>query len=353
MAGRSDGSVALLWSRVDVFRDVFRDRIMTRVVDRNNALSDAVTLERDSEALLLPLGLVATPHGFRALWNHGGPLVWTFRTADMALDGTSALARVLARDGGHVRLSPRPSGGYVKHWVTWGRALFVQLLDDEAHPAGPIIRVDLAGAQSWPRVLHQRDGSFVVLVEQEVRGFRLVTRAQRFDADGRPFGALLRLLLPGHGHVHVAALGDDGTIVVSMVYNDLRLDSVVLTLRAFTADGEPLWHRDILKPLFPGEIVPAAVVVDHAGRVLWVWADYAGQSYNINAFRARVFAPTGQPLGDTFALATKASADRPYIRCANANWAGEDWVVTWLASGIGSDDESMRTRVYLRRFARD
>ena len=296
---------------------------MTRVVDKDNGLSTPVTVERDSDAILLPWSLVATPEGFRALWTHGGPWLWTFRTVDMAPDGTSDPPRVLARDGfGGVQLSPRPLGGYVKHWISWGRALFVQVLDDETQPASTISHIGLPGVAGWPIVLHPTDGSFVVLVAQEViHGYILTgVRAQRFDAGGRPVGSWLRLLPPllgaGGG---VAALGADGTIAISTTYRDTRSHTRVLT---FTSDGATLWHYNIVHRPSSRAIGGQSVAVDPNGRVLWVWADYT-EFPDIHAFRARTFAKTGEPLGPTFALATGASADRPFIHCAVAGWAGE------------------------------
>lgn len=347
IAGRPEGGIALLWNH----SHLLSDRLLSRVVNSGNALGAVAILEEEPDAFQLPRYLVATPRGYRAVWIHAGySIEWTFRSADLAADGFPGTPLELVRLGfAGFELSPRPGGGYVKHWTS-DRALFLQILDESGHPAGPAARLELSGAYS-SMVLHHADGTSVALVLQEViRGPLLrVVWMQRFDGAGHLVGPARRVVPAAYlFEPFVASIGVDGMIATSAVLGYGFPRSHAITLQTFTAGGEPLWRRTI-RPRTPRDFLRAkAVAIDPTGRVLWIW-----EQLREGLLVAQVFEATGKPLGPRFRIPSSASASRPRILCVSADWAGDDWVVVWQSSGERPNGASLGSRTYLRRFARD
>lgn len=346
IAGRADGRVAVVWSR----GEYGRDRLLARIDDPRGGLLDGVTLHRDSEAVLIPRAIVATPDGYRALWAYERYFFPILRSSDIDSEGLPASPKELGREGWDDGLSPRPSGGYVKHWIT-DRAAFVQLLDDEglATSSGPS-RVSLTHA-SEVFVLHQTDGSFQLLTREDLvrgaSGYRI--SAQRFDREGEPVGSLVTLLpaRPGLSTL-AAALGVDGTLAVAAVYHASSTDSLIL--RTFSPNGDLLWDRLAVTTSFPEGLQVAAVSVDPAGRVLLVWSRSPAPG-EIGRVVARAFDPSGNALGPPFTINSRAVSSR--IHCVQASWSGEDWVFAWDARVGDVGEERFLFRTFLRRFARD
>lgn len=334
LARQADGSVAVAWSRQD---RLARERVLVRIADREGKLGPATSIEKDAEAILDVLDFKAVPGGLHLWWNHLNYGKESWRDVELdtqaQLRGATRIIRPVGNNTEVVR-SLRPVGGFVDIWFS-DQALFVRLLDDDFRAAGEIQRVSIPHVVGTA-ILHETSGAFVALIEQEFREERIETglRAQRFDAEGRPVGPHQRLLHRHSGLLGIAATaGENGTLAVSAGYGFL-FGAKVLTLSTFGADGALLGFRYKDDPAW--RLRTETVAVDPEGRVLWVW-----YSINRGQYEAQTSSLGGHALSPVFPISTR-STPGSRISCANAVWAGSDWVVTW----------TMANTAYIRRFAR-
>jgi hypothetical protein len=114
----------------------------------------------------------------------------------------------------------------------------------------------------------------------------------------------------------------------------------LILLSTFDADGARLGLRT--KREETKGLSEEAVVIDPEGRVLWVWYDIAQGRYE-----AQVSSLGGQALSPVFHISTRSDPGS-LLDCANAVWAGDDWVVTWIMAR----GKEARSVAYIRRFAR-
>lgn len=340
LARQADGNVAVAWSREDSY--LGRSRVLVRIANQEGELGPATSIEKDSEAILTVLGLTAVPGGLHLLWDN---LTFTEFWRDAQLDAQAQLRdsprmNRLVGINSTVALSLRSVGGFVES-STSDRALFVRLLDDDLRAVSTIQRVSVPNA-TGAAILHEAGGAFVALIGQQFIRHYIVTaiRAQRFDAEGRPVGPLLRLLQPHPWLIGLAAaVGEDGTLAVSAGYGAFFSEGLI-TLSTFGADGTLLGFR--YKEDSESGLSEESVAIDPEGRVLWVW-------YDINRGRseAQVSNLGGYALSPVFPVSTKSDPGS-LVNCANAVWAGNDWVVTWIMA-IGKDSRGV---AYIRRFVR-
>ena len=198
---------------------------------------------------------------------------------------------------------------------------------------------------SFPQLAPQHGVNFVVAwngVSVEKRA-RQVLRG-RVVRQGVPFGAGdfdINTLPGGHagaspflGGPVVASSPNTGSFAVAWTVADAA-GNTSIHLRFFDATGKPLTPETVAvpsaKPVF---LVSAAL--DDDGHLLLLW-----QPPLAGVLRARLFtAASGAPLGAAFQLNNAADYD-----CGNVAWAGDSWLITWLAL-----DDGGKHAVVWRRF---
>ncbi|HEX4494119.1 MAG TPA: hypothetical protein VIE43_00495, partial [Thermoanaerobaculia bacterium] len=186
------------------------------------------------------------------------------------------------------------------------------------------------GHPFFPQLASQQGGSFVAAwnglsVEKRPRQVlraRLVRRGVPFGQDfdintltGGRAGAAPFLSGP-----ILASSPTTGSFAVVWTVADAAGDTSI-HLRFFDAAGKPLSPETVAvpsaKPVF---LVSAAL--DDAGHLLLLWQPPLG-----GVLRARLFtAAGGGPLGAAFQL-----EDVSDYYCGNVAWAGDSWLITWLA----------------------
>jgi hypothetical protein len=197
---------------------------------------------------------------------------------------------------------------------------------------------------SFLQIAPQHGGNFVAAwsgLSVEKRP-RQVLRA-RIVRQGVPFGQDFDInsLTGGHAGVPpflggplVASSPSTGSFAVVWTVADAA-GNTSIHLRFFDATGKPLTPETVAvpsaKPVF---LVSAAL--DDAGHLLLLW-----QPPLAGVLRARIFtAAGGAPLGAAFQL-----EDVSDYYCGNVAWAGDSWLITWLAL-----DDGGKHAVVWRRF---
>jgi hypothetical protein len=181
--------------------------------------------------------------------------------------------------------------------------------------------------------------------------------AQRFDVLGRPTSKPFAVLPGGKKDYRVdlvvAALGADGTLAVATSVDGEPhiLGPGRVTLRTFDSAGHLLGGpfpvtSAVRDPNVISYATSLAVAPD--GRVLLVWAEHP-DPHRPEA-HARVFTRETEPEGGAFQLHSQNNPER-FFECANAAWAGDAWVVTWIGkSGSDFDHPPVTKSIYVRRF---
>ena len=359
IAGRRNGEAALLWNRFEG-GDSFALSVWYGEPNSQSGVTSTLADSADFGGLFAAT-FTTVPGGYRASWTRSLPPRYDrhFVSTTVDLHGRRPpMERDLGRTYWRVELSARPRGGFVARWPT-ARGLALQLLDDEGHALGApsTIRVEGFFVVFRTSVLHQTDGSFVVLLSTGRSGedgfVDLGLLGQRVDARGRPIGRPYRLLSPRDNgfQYEISSLGPDGSLAIAAtVSNDSEQEELPtnseVSLRIFTSEGLPLSPRIEITPSTRSSRAEA-VVVDPTGRVLLIWSA-ASTDGTSGRYHAQVFSPTGARLGEEFAFASEGSS-YSFLYCASADWAGDDWLIAWNASR----PNLAPAQIFLRRFARD
>lgn len=175
----------------------------------------------------------------------------------------------------------------------------------------------------------------------------LVLRARRFSATGTPLGpdfdvntTPLRvdwstedLFVDSDYQVAVAP---DGGFAVAWAYD------LGIYLRFFDATGQALG------PEVPVEVenegyIAASIAFDPAGNLLLLWLDDSREG-----LRLRLFDSHGVPLGPPTGVRSRASGIYTAPFDGRVAWAGDSWIVTWMAAGAPQFDFE---NLFVRRFA--
>jgi len=301
------------------------------------------------------------------------PVSTGFRVLMEVIDDLGAPSKFYRRrvdPGGVPAGTPRPVGVTgVTAWVSSGpgdtvfagtynaalHRLSVQKVNSTGVPAGAtsILNSRPINVQARPLIVPLAGGGWVaVLIGYNIASpgvpLRQVIRARRFDAAGAPLGPDFDVIsLPVDaglflGFDVVAAAGPGGGFAVSWhVYN--RGDR--LYLRFFNAAGAPTAPETLVAT---SEIssYPISAAFDNAGRLLLLWGTTLNTPTFPGALRARLYKPKGIPAGPAFNPASAASGpfDEPF--CGDLAWAGDSWLIAWVAQAASPEPSA----VFVRRF---
>ena len=84
---------------------------------------------------------------------------------------------------------------------------------------------------------------------------------------------------------------------------------------------------------------------DDQGNLLLLWIRFLDESDLL----IQLFDPRGAPLGAAREVRSAASGEFETPRQGSVAWAGDSWLVTWVAGAPGQDDRA----IFVRRFAEE
>ena len=182
--------------------------------------------------------------------------------------------------------------------------------------------------------------------EQE-QGATAMLRARRFNAAGQPQGpdVDVNTTLPGAGEtapflnpVFQVAAAPNGGFVVSWA-----LDQTIY-LRYFDAAGHAA-SPEIPAVADPSVFAPESIALDDQGNLLLLWTQFLDDS----DLQIQRFDPSGSPVGASQSVRSAASDGFQVPTEGSVAWAGDSWLVAWVAS----DPSDGSRAVFVRRFARE
>src|SRR3954468_17683543 len=306
--------------------------------------------------------VTATPKGFEVLWHltddDGLPVAFYRRHLDP--QGRPAPGRPvrLARCGvdwvwdlGGTR--------YLAGWfMDPKQSIGARFLSPFGQPAGPVMRLSSRPVDDPQAVaVPLADGGFVAVwfgtrldkavgKEEEESG-TAVLRARRFDAAGHPLGPDfdVNTTPPGAGETapflnpqFQVAAAPGGGFAVSWALGQ------TIYLRYFDAAGRPA-TPEITAVEDASVFAPVAIAFDDRGDLLLLWLQFLDNpDLQIQRFDAH-----GAPLGPSQQVRSAASADFQAPQEGSVTWAGDSWLVTWVAANPADGSRG----VFVRRFARE
>ena len=292
--------------------------------------------------------VTATPKGFDLLWH----------VTDLD-DKPTAFYR------GHLNLQGEPDGEPVRvggagtDWVWQVRGngfmagwalpkvhgIAARRLTSSGQRTGPELRLNSRPVDApSPAVLAVADGGFVAVWLGTVPGRKptQALRARRFSPAGKPLGPDFDVttIPPGVAapdldpHFEVAAAPGGGFAVAWLL-------DTTLYLRFFNAASKALGPA---VPVTAEDIDSlASMAFDQAGNLLLLWVQFL----DTQDLRLQLLDSHGAPLGPPEGVRSAASDDFPFPWQGSVAWAGDSWLVTWVAA-IPVQDAS---GVFVRRFA--
>ncbi len=322
----------------------------TKLVGAGLALTDSVT---------------ATPKGFEVLWhavNDGGePVAFYRRHLDSQGVPAPGKPALLARNGVDWVWD---LGGtkYLSGWFMDPRqAIGARFLSPSGQPAGPVFRLSSRAVDDpIVKVVPLADGGFAAVWfgkrltksteidgQKEDESGTSVLRARRFKASGQPLGPDfdVNTTPPGPGETtpflnpeFQVAAAPGGGFAVSWALGQ------TIYLRYFDAAGRAE------APEIPAIsdlslFAPMSMAFDDQGNLLLLWLQFQDDP----DLQIQRFDPRGAPLGPAQMLQSAASNELQQPLEGSVAWAGDSWLVTWVA---GATDGSSRG-VFVRRFARE
>lgn len=322
----------------------------TKLVGAGLALTDSVT---------------ATPKGFEVLWhaeNDGGEPVAFYRR-HLDPQGVPAPGKpvLLARNGVDWVWD---LGGtkYLSGWFMDPRqAIGARFLSPSGQPAGPVFRLSSRAVDDpIVKVVPLADGGFAAVWfgkrlkksteiegQKEEEGGTSVLRARRFKASGQPLGPDfdVNTTPPGPGETapflnsefQVAAAPGGGFAVSWALGQTIYLRYFDAAGRAETPEIPAISDLSVFSPV--------SMAFDDRGNLLLLWLQFLDDS----DLQIQAFDPHGAPLGPSQRLQSAASNELQRPLEGSVAWAGDSWLVTWVASAT---DGSSRG-VFVRRFARE
>jgi len=201
---------------------------------------------------------------------------------------------------------------------------------------------EVSGVGPYGKIAADADGDFVV-----VWGSAPV-KAQRYDRDGVPQGALIQATT--FGDYPTVAMAPSGDFVVTWTGEDG--DDAGIEARLFDASGAPVGLAFVVNSYTTGNQDTSAVGMDAAGNFVVAW-EHCGYRYvpGEGGFDepvvARRFDAAGTPLGPDFIVSDSPDyyGITSYIQVSMAGTG--DFMVTWEGFGFTVVD------IHARRFAAD
>lgn len=309
--------------------------------------------------------VLATPKGFEVLWHvtndDGAPVAFYRRHLDPR--GVPAPGRpVLLARGGVDWVWDLGGTRYLAGWfMDRKQSIGARFLSPSGQPAGPVMRLSSRPVDD-PQALVEplADGGFAAVwfgtrldkagpvagKEEEASGTD-VLRARRFSASGQPLGPDFDVNTTPAGpgetapflnpQFQVAAAPDGGFAVA------WALDQTIY-VRYFDAAGKAL-TPEIPAASDPSVFAPVSMAFDDRGNLLLLWLQYLDNT----DLQVQRLDPSGAPVGPSQMIRSSASADFQAPLEGSVVWAGDSWLVTWVAV----DPAGGSRGVFVRRFARE
>jgi hypothetical protein len=171
-----------------------------------------------------------------------------------------------------------------------------------------------------------------------------VLRARVFSAAGRPLGPDfdVNTIPPGIGETLPAlnpqfevAAAPGGGFSVAWTLGD------TIYLRSFDARGHaPAPEAPAVTA--EGAYVPSSLAIDPRGNLALLWVRFLDDS----DLQLQLLDPHGAPLGSSTDVRSAASDGFTIPRQGDVAWAGDSWLVTWVAGAPDND----RRALFVRRF---
>ncbi|HEX3552088.1 MAG TPA: hypothetical protein VIA62_02540 [Thermoanaerobaculia bacterium] len=302
--------------------------------------------------------VTATPKGFDVLWflvGDSGSLAGFYRH-HLNLQGEP--------DG-----APIPLGGPGTDWVwnvrgngfmaVWAlpraRGIAARRLTSSGQRTGPELRLNSRPVDSpavW--VLGVANGGFLAVWLGSVPGSVFpdtVLRARRFSPAGKPLGPDfdVNTVLPGPegvttwpylGPDFVVAAAPGGGFAVAWTFG------FSIHLRLFDAAGRAAGPevQAVTSPTVWATPKPQSMAFDKAGKLLLMWVEGPEDETDL---QIQLFDPHGAPLGPPEGVSSAASGRYQEPWEGSVAWAGDSWLVTWVAATISPPSSA----VFVRRFA--
>lgn len=322
----------------------------TRLLGGGLAVADSVT---------------ASPKGFEVLWhavNDGGePVAFYRRHLDPQGAPAPGKPVLLARNG--VDWVWDLGGTYLAGWFMDPRQMIgARFLSPFGQPAGPVFRLSSRAVDDpVVQVVPLADGGFVAVWfgtrltkdggesegTKEEEGGTSVLRARRFNASGHPLGPDfdVNTTPPGPGETtpflnpqFQVAAAPAGGFAVSWALGQ------TIYLRYFDTAGRAV-SPEISAISDPSAFAPVSMAFDDRGNLLLLWLQFLDDP----DLQVQSFDPNGAPLGPSQTVHSTASNELQRPLEGSVAWAGDSWLVTWVA---GASDGSSRG-VFVRRFTRE
>jgi hypothetical protein len=306
----------------------------------------------------------ATPKGFEVLWHvtneDGDPVAFYRRHLDPR--GVPAGRPVILARGGVDWVWHLGGDRYLSGWFMDPRqAIGARFLSAFGRPEGAVFRLSSRPVDDpVVTVVPLEDGGFVAVwfglrldaprrnenKEEEENG-TAVLRARVFNAAGQPLGPDFDVNTTPAGPGETApflnpqfqvAAAPGGGFAVSWALGQ------TIYVRYFDAAGRAVTPES---PAIedPSVFAPVSMAFDDRGNLLLLWLQFLDNP----GLQVQLLDPHGAPVGPSQNVASAASGDFQASQEGSVAWAGDSWLVTWVAA----DPDSGSQAVFVRRFARE
>jgi hypothetical protein len=172
-----------------------------------------------------------------------------------------------------------------------------------------------------------------------------VLRARLFSAAGRSLGPDfdVNTIPPGIGETVPAlnpqfevAAAPGGGFSVAWALGD------TIYLRSFDARGHAP-APEAAAVTAEGAYVPSSLAIDPRGTLALLWVRFLDDS----DLQLQLFDPHGAPLGSSTDVRSAASDGFTSPRQGDVAWAGDSWLVTWVAGAPDNDQRALFVRRFL------
>jgi hypothetical protein len=302
--------------------------------------------------------VTATPQGFDVLWQVFNDLGETmaFYRRHLSPQGIPAPGRPVRLGRGGIDWVWNIGGSdYLAGWTLPNKlAIAARRLTPSGQQTGPELRLNSRAVEEPDTVVVPLSGGgFVAVWQGEVElgegeeNDQRVFRARVFSPAGRPLGPDfdVNTIPPGVGETlpslnsqFQVAASPNGGFAVSWA-----LDQTIY-LRVFDATGNAQ-GPEVPAVTAEGAYAPESMAFDDQGNLLLLWSRFLDDSdLLIQLFDAR-----GAPLGAAREVRSAASDPFETPRRGSVAWAGDSWLVTWVAGAPGEDTRA----IFVRRFAEE
>ena len=251
-----------------------------------------------------------------------------------------------------VQLRPSASsnakGAFVITWHSYGQdgsyfSSHGQRFTNGGVPVGAEFAVNTytTGYQYLPVPAVAANGSFVVAWSSFAPGqdgsFGGI-QARRWDASGNPLGGEFQVntYTTGYQVYSSVATAPNGNFVVVWQSDLQDGDGYAVVGQRFDSSGTKVGGEFIVNSTTTGDQLQPAVSVHPAGGFVVSWQSPDGDTYGL---RARVFAPSGNPLGPDFAVNTYTT-DAQYGYSVSTDSQG-NFVVVWASYGGDGEGQAV------------